>query len=184
MVTQDAQRTEYLKLLTRLLTMTSHHAAPQRESSPLGAVAFGLATWPFLISRPAALQPSRISYPLSSWVGGWFRPHQPVWTRPRVRSCQVRDWPRGGTRRKQAPRAAPGGVHGSKFPGLWISGLFLTRNFLQHPLDNRFARRPGYNETGKRIKVEVNQYAMIARKDNFKVFQYDVRYLCPAFLFS
>lgn len=43
-------------------------------------------------------------------------------------------------------------------------------------MDSRFAKRPNYNEAGKKISIEVNQYAVVKRKDNFKVFQYDVRF--------
>lgn len=53
--------------------------------------------------------------------------------------------------------------------------VLLMLTSLQDPMDSRFAKRPNYNEAGKKISVEVNQYAVIKRKDNFKVFQYDVR---------
>lgn len=44
-------------------------------------------------------------------------------------------------------------------------------------MHSRFAKRPNYNEAGKKISIEVNQYAVVKRKENFKVFQYDVRFL-------
>ncbi len=45
---------------------------------------------------------------------------------------------------------------------------------MQDPLDGRFAKRPGYNNNGAAVKIEVNQYAVTQRKPDFKVFQYDV----------
>ena len=47
--------------------------------------------------------------------------------------------------------------------------------YMVEPLDRQFARRPGYNENGKKISVELNHYAVVKRKDNFRVYQYDVR---------
>lgn len=44
-------------------------------------------------------------------------------------------------------------------------------------MDSRIAKRPNYNEAGKKISIEVNQYAAVKRKANFKIWQCDVR--CP-----
>ncbi|SPO05231.1 related to argonaute like post-transcriptional gene silencing protein QDE-2 [Cephalotrichum gorgonifer] len=46
--------------------------------------------------------------------------------------------------------------------------------YMMNPLDGRFTKRPGYNTSGKEIKIEVNQYAVVKRKPDFKVFQYDI----------
>ena len=57
---------------------------------------------------------------------------------------------------------------------LVLSSVLTPR---QDPMDSRFAKRPNYNEVGKKVSIEVNQYAVVKRKENFKVFQYDVRFL-------
>ena len=90
-----------------------------------------------------------------------------------ARSEAGRDEAPVGNRRLELPPEAYMVV---SYPQYAVSKIFfLVLTYGKNPLDSRFAKRPGYNAAGKKINVEVNQYAMIKRKDNFKVFQYDVR---------